>query len=47
MDILKENQTLADTRTEDAIQKEELERQVSELEAKAEQAKQEVVAEEH
>lgn len=42
MDILKENQTIADTRTEDAIQKEALEQQVTELEQKAELAKNEV-----
>ena len=42
MDILKENQNIADTRTEDAIQKEALEMQVTELEHKAEIAKHEV-----
>ena len=39
MDILKENQVLADTRTEDAIQREILDQQVNELERKAEEAK--------
>ena len=42
MNILRENQTIADTRTEDAIQKEALEQQVTELEQKAEMAKNEV-----
>ena len=44
MDILRQNQSIADTRTENAIQKEALEKEVSELEKKAEQTKQEVVA---
>ena len=43
MDILKENQQIADTRTENAIQREALDIQVSELEKKAAMAKQEVV----
>lgn len=42
MELLKANQSIADTRTEDAIQKEALEHQLSELEQKAERAKQEV-----
>ena len=46
MEVLKENQTIADTRPEDAIKKEELEKQVSELERKAELAKQEVINDE-
>ena len=44
MDILKENQTLADTRTQDAIQREILDQQVNELEHNVEEAKQEVAA---
>ena len=42
MDILKENQSIADTRTENAIQREALENQVTEMEKKAAEAKQEV-----
>jgi len=45
MELLKQNQEIADTRTGNAIEKEALEREVSALEQKAEQAKQEVVAE--
>ena len=46
MDILKENQSIADTRAENDIQKEALEKEVDELEKKAEQAKQEVALDE-
>ena len=46
MEILKQNQNIADTRAEDVIQKEALDQQVDELERKAEEAKQEVVASE-
>lgn len=42
LELLKQNQTIADTRTGDAIQKEAMENQLTELEIKAEQAKLEV-----